>query len=406
MKRITSLCSILFRCGIPIVVILGATQYAVEVADQTYLSLVDIVLWLTAGIWGLRLLLNRNWRDITWPPVLAVAFVVLTAVSFFGAEDRIAVAKEVFQMIEYFAIAYILFHAWVRNRQDLIKLARIFMGVVSAIILLAIVQYFDSSRSAMDICSSFGNRNVLGGFLSLGVSVAFGLMMYDKGWKLRAWYAAIVVGGLGVNLSGASCIAMVLACAVVSALAGKRTFIIFAAIAIMATCFVLPNLPRENGTHLYDSVCLYNETEPDVSRRYPEWQAACEIIREHPLTGVGAGNYQRNIGRYYGIIPSPAGKAEPDSQNLYLVTGSSIGLPGLAAFVGLLLLFAGRATRFYLSARNGFGKGLSAGLLCALIAYMVNGLWSPLLVRGIGIPLALVLSMVNLLEKLDQSEPA
>ncbi|MDP6522988.1 MAG: O-antigen ligase family protein [Kiritimatiellia bacterium] len=404
MKRILPLLNKALRVGIPAVIVVGATQYAMEVANDTYLSLVDIILWLMAGIWGLTVLLSGKWREITWPPLFSVLFVALTVASAAGAEDRMAVAKEVFQMVEYFVVAFMLFHAWVRNRRDLVMLARIFLGATSAILLMALVQYFGSSREVIAVGATFGNRNVLGGFLSLAVPVAFGLLLHDSGWKLKTWYAAILAVSCIVLLSGASYLALLLAFAIVSALTSKRAFLIFAIVAVIGSCFVLPRLPRDNGVALYDSISLYNETEPDVSRRYPEWQAACEMIRENPLMGVGAGNYQRNIGRYYGIIPSPAGKAEPDTQNLYLVMGSSIGLPGLVCFIGLLLLFAGRAARRYFVAGDAFEKGLSVALLGALIAYMVNSLWSPLLVRGIGIPLALVLSLVSLLEKTGTEE--
>lgn len=399
MKRILPFLNTGLRFGIPAVVVVGATQYAIEVANDTYLSLVDIVLWLIAGIWGLSVLLSGKWRDITWPPLFAVLFVALTIASATGAEDRIAVAKEGFQMVEYFIIGYMLFHVWIRDRRDLVMLSRIFLGTASAIVLMALVQYFGSSRDAIAVGATFGNRNVLGGFLSLAVPVAFGLLLHEKGWKPRAWYAAIVAASCVVLLSGASYIALLLSFAVMSALKRKRAFLVFAIVAVLWSCFVLPRLPRDNGVVMYDSISLYNETDPDISRRYPEWQAACEMIRENPLMGVGAGNYQRNIGRYYGIIPSPAGKAEPDTQNLYLVTGSSIGLPGLACFVGLLLVFAGRAAKRYFLASDAFEKGLAVALLGALVAYMVNSLWSPLLVRGLGIPLALVLSLISLLDR-------
>ena len=89
MKRILPVLDKLLRFGIPAVIVVGATQHAIEVAEDTYLSLVDIILWLVAGMWGLSVLLSGTWRKIAWPPLFAVLFVILTTASAISAEDRV-----------------------------------------------------------------------------------------------------------------------------------------------------------------------------------------------------------------------------------------------------------------------------------------------------------------------------
>jgi hypothetical protein len=49
-------------------------------------------------------------------------------------------------------------------------------------------------------------------------------------------------------------------------------------------------------------------------------------------------------------------------------------------------------------------KGIALGVFGALMAFGINALWSPLLVRGIGISLAILLAFAGALEKLSANE--
>jgi len=136
-----------------------------------------------------------------------------------------------------------------------------------------------------------------------------------------------------------------------------------------------------------------------VSLRYTEWQAAMVMIAENPWRGVGLGNYQDNIGGYFGVLPRPTGKVEADSENLYLVIASSAGLLGLAAFLGMLLTFGLKAARQAFVLSEPRDRGMALGLLGAILGFSICSIWNPLLVRGIGIPLAIVFALTCVLDR-------
>ena len=73
---------------------------------------------------------------------------------------------------------------------------------------------------------------------------------------------------------------------------------------------------------------------------------------------------------------------------------ASAGLPTVLAF--LLMLWNGMADAGRGATRDGAGDevlpGLGAGLAGALGAFALTAVWHPLLVRGIGLPLALLLA--------------
>jgi len=69
-------------------------------------------------------------------------------------------------------------------------------------------------------------------------------------------------------------------------------------------------------------------------------------------------------------------------------------------FLGLLFFSAVQAGRLYQGLRDPWLRGLSVGILGSILAFAVNGIWSPLLVRGIGIPFVLLLSVLTALTHL------
>ena len=94
------------------------------------------------------------------------------------------------------------------------------------------------------------------------------------------------------------------------------------------------------------------------------WTQAMRIIRDHPLRGVGFGNYPRVCGRYYDQV-DPAFGMRTWAHNLELSTLAETGPLGLLA---LLWLLSTAAVALRRRLRPG---GLALGGLAALTAFFV-----------------------------------
>ena len=391
--------------GIFAVLVIAPTQYAIEVREKMYLSAVD------PAVWGLFLLLAigvvMRVVRVRAPSIFGCLLIIVVGVSAMKASNRMSSIKELFQVVEYFVIAYMLFAFLISDGGRRQAAVYVFAGVGTVIVLLSLLQYLSSGLSSLQVSGTFGNRNVLGGYLAILLPLMMGLMVYEKNRFRLIWYALVVVVGLLVNLSGGSIIGVLVALAIVLMLRGRVVFAISTALLLLAVLVVTPHLPRDNPEALRESIQLFDD-DGNVCRRYTEWQAAVAMTQRNPVLGVGAGNYQENIGMHYGILPDPVGPTESDTQNLYLVTVSSIGLVGLAAFVGLLCSSAVSAMRQYARAETGFDRGLAVGLLGSIIAFSIASIWSPLLVRGISIPLVFVLCLADHCDakKVDNPDPS
>ena len=118
-------------------------------------------------------------------------------------------------------------------------------------------------------------------------------------------------------------------------------------------------------------------------QRYWIYKAAARMFLDYPITGVGQRNFDRAYGKY---IPerlrSPdAVRADgtvytgwPHAHSLYLHLLATQGVLGFATF-GWLLVTAIRLTwRNYRDSEDIFLKGLSLGILTAIVAFLAMGL--------------------------------
>lgn len=117
-------------------------------------------------------------------------------------------------------------------------------------------------------------------------------------------------------------------------------------------------------------------TEDAVSglpARMDLWQRALQMLRDFPLTGVGAGLFERTMWVLYPptqIRPGlPAGL---HAHNLWLQVGVDLGLPGLVAFVVLIASAVRQAVRAL--GRSDAARPLLWGGLGALLAMVLHGL--------------------------------
>jgi putative inorganic carbon (hco3(-)) transporter len=426
MNRMRSLLKNVARWGALATVALAPTQFGIAVAGRATLSVVDPLIWLAWSAWlgytaltpcesetggrlpasGRRSVLLRRLRALPCPPLLHVLLAVLAVGSVCHAVSRFLAMKDAFQWIEYFLVAYLLFTVALTTFFQARVLVWLALGSASLCLAAGMLQYVSPAVPDFAVRATFNNRNVFGGYLAMILPLTFGLLLFDRHRARRIWYGLLLLAGWSVMLAGGSFLASFLACALMVFVArGSRAFALFSVVALCWAAVAGGGLPRDNPTVLHRSVMLCDaQDESRIAQRYAEWQAALFMIGEHPWRGVGLGNYQRWIGQYYGALPDATQAAEPDSQNLYLVVAATLGLPGLLVWLGVLLRGLTLAMQGYARARDALSRGLALGVFGALLAFCVNSVWSPLLVRGLGVNLILLLALARALASAGNRE--
>jgi O-antigen ligase len=384
-------------------IVLAPTQWSLRVGIA-HLSLADVLIVAAAGAWLLRVAAAGAWRDARRLPWQVWAFLLPACASIAVAEIKPLAFRDAWKLFEYFALGWLVYDDLLRAQPRRMKaLLWLFVALLAAQTALAWSQYL-TAEDPLRVRGAFGNRNVLAGWLALTLPLICGVAIYAGAWPTRLALALLALLGLAVDLTAASCWAVIGVAALLAAARGWRAF---AAVALVAMLWMTLVTPRIGWFHaargervtneqaLFQSLALYN-ADGAPERRYPGWQAAAEMMVTSPWLGVGLGNYQRQVGLYTGAKPSFTGPSEPDIQNLYLVIGASMGLPALLGFLALLLTPLWRAG--VAAARLGdWRRGLAAGVAGAIAAFAVTAVWHPLLVRGIGLQLVLLLVAARVL---------
>jgi len=105
------------------------------------------------------------------------------------------------------------------------------------------------------------------------------------------------------------------------------------------------------------------------------WARALDMIRDFPFTGIGLGMFDRMLDLLY-----PLHMVTPEvdiyhPHNLFLFQATSGGLPGLIAWLALILLLFAMAAQSVRWSRRGEAWPLAMGLLGGLAAYVGHGLF-------------------------------
>jgi len=122
-----------------------------------------------------------------------------------------------------------------------------------------------------------------------------------------------------------------------------------------------------------DSVLMLDVTGT-AAGRFEVWQRALYMIQDFPYTGIGL-----NMFPYVGDVMYPYFLLGPDAKvphahNNFLQVAIDLGIPGLVAYLALLITFCLCAWRVYQGSRSRSTRLLSAGLFSGMLAHQVYGL--------------------------------
>jgi len=216
------------------------------------------------------------------------------------------------------------------------------------------------------------NPNVLAGALVLVLPCAFALVLYA--WKalttherVVSFVAALVMSGIVVMMQSRGGL-VALGAAVVCLITmrwhhGWRLWGM-ALVGVVATLWLAP-------TRLVEPAYAASSLES----RLELWSRGLYIVQDFPFTGVGMGAFQHVTNALYPVFSLQS--AEPHAHNLFLQIAIDLGLPGLIAWLAILMVVVATAWQLYKRGRDHndrYVTGLGAGLFSSQVSLIVHGL--------------------------------
>ncbi|MFO7948064.1 MAG: O-antigen ligase family protein [Armatimonadota bacterium] len=410
----------LFWIGVAVVLV-APTQFAwsPDPKHGPFIAICDMLVALGIAAWVIWRV-RRGLKGLTWPPAAVAGLLVLAVISTGMAESVKLSAFEIIQILLYFAFAYMFFIEAFRSRKRLV--IALVAAVVPAVanIVIASVQYFTVS-DPHDVGAMLTNRNVYSGFLVIALPVFFGVMLWH-GQPWVRWVGGFVVAAGVLTMLSPPLVWIALMALLALAIYRRGAVGLQAGILIVALAVAVALVPRNHATAvaelfnpeetgpIYKTAQSIDGEETDryiVKKRWLEWKPALNMLSENFVFGVGAGNFQLNIGRaqYYGFLPNVK-KTEPDTNNLYLVIACTMGFPGLICLVAYLGRFWRESRTLWLRVENGWPRGLAMGLAASVVAMAIANIFTSLFVRGVGLIWALLFAIITLVGQgvLERSE--
>jgi len=284
-------------------------------------------------------------------------------------------------------VVYYLFAGNVRTPEQRRFLVMCLLGSTSLAAFYGIGQYV----TGRDLFGHYDPRtNLIGGFFSmhltfgeylvLVICLAAGILLHGKpGRPLRlaaAGALAVMLPALVLSWAKGAFLGLVAGVSVLFVLKGKKQFGALLAVILGVLLFFAA---WNSGSLFREVVSLYGVDASQVegtaksnTQRLFMWWSGLGISAGHFVNGVG----MHAVNAVYPDFRHPLAQ-EPNQWHLhnnFLQLGVETGLFGLAAFIYLFLLAFRAAWGRFRAGPDPWERGLSAGLLAILPAFLVSGL--------------------------------
>ncbi|MFH1245699.1 MAG: O-antigen ligase family protein [Candidatus Omnitrophota bacterium] len=346
------------------------------------LTIMAFLAWFSSALLKNRKFYTRTTLDV---PLLIFMFLgcfsLVKGITYFGT---VYAAELIFPLKRWLTpmLLFFIFFNIVRTKEEIKNITYIIMFVVFVAALMAIRDYMDvcgfSSLEKSRVGGIAEQPNMLAAFFVYYMFLFAGFMLVY--WeKLKYWFLFLpflaCFRGIQVTFSRGGYLAFAAAAMVLVFFRSKGLFL-FCTLILMFTALnpqFLPEGIRYRMSSTFSNDRVFTQSVDDVvdsssRNRLEAWKGGIEIIKEHPLSGIGYGLFPYTI-PYYAPV------SQMDAHNTYILIASEMGIPALLAFLLILFIMLQNARRLYKSTRDKFCRALSLGFLGSLGGIFVSNIF-------------------------------
>jgi O-antigen ligase/polysaccharide polymerase Wzy-like membrane protein len=352
--------------------------FSVRVGGDAGLSATELLMLLTAGCalshWALR-----GRPQIPGSLQALAAVTVAVALSVLGAQDEVVVWKIVLMWSAFTVVGILVANAEPEDLRGVLACLAIGGGIAGFV---AVAGGTDQSLIGSGAVATnraqagFTQPNVLAFFLVTAIPVAVALSAgRTLGWRL--FYLALAGGavwGLMLTLSRTGLVGTAVALCVLVLWPGFRRVAVVALAALLVfSMFNLDSITESRQASVVgERIATLGRSQ--TVERDPRWliyERTPTLIADHPLFGVGAGNFSL-VAERYGIRDQ--GDPFDHAHNVPLTIAAELGLVGLALLVWMVFA-VGRDAWTLIRQRGDPRLGvLGLGVAASLAAIVVPSL--------------------------------
>jgi O-antigen ligase len=380
-------------------------------------GIMNVFITLVIGSSILKKILKKEWHFIKTPVTLPfLLFILVALISFYNTLDYRSSLKGIEKLFKY----GLFFWACAEGIKDLKHLKRVIALIAFFVGLIGLdgIWQFITGRDFIHghsllsclihlprVTASFSAPNGMAIYLAALTPLLFGLaFFYLKGWKKYLVALATVLGGVGIFLtfSAGAAIGFFTAVLFVTVVRKHKIILALILVALLVLPFIVPKNLKDWARKVnYNPIVFV--CGPD---RITLYATAANMIRQHPVIGVGVNTFSRNYGRYK---LAKMEKYAPTSDRMYahnnfLQTGAEVGLLGLGIFIWFLVALFRNGWQVYRKSESGFLKITALSLIACLVAFLINGLTETSLYNQVGVVFWFIVGLLLCLNKFPENK--
>lgn len=311
--------------------------------------------------------------------IFIAALLGIMLLSTIYATDKGLALSESARFITYIFLYFIIKYEF-NDKKQINALLKCYIFTSFVLSCIGIVQYFtgfalsETFRRAytfggsVRITSTFSNPNGYGAYLILIIFPVIMLSIYEKNKNKKSFYvllSALVIANLVMTFSRNALLGFGLGLLVLTLIYSIKWIFALGGFAILIS-FIPSVTQRIEGTL-------------DLSQnelRIKLWKTALYMIRDHPILGVGNGNFVTRYNEYVSKYKelNYYGYQNYPNHNTYLKLQSELGILGIASFLGIIITTLFRIKKLYSTTRDKFYIPFYTGVMASLIVFLFMNL--------------------------------
>lgn len=344
---------------------------------------------------------------------LLLGFVSIARANYYGASHIFAAFIEYKRWITPILLYFFVLNT-VKEREIVKNVAIIIMITITIVALMAIWDYIDQGAcGSLEKCRIGGitdQPNMLAAFFNYYMFLPFGFFLNNIR-RPNYWGALIpfllCFRGIMVTFSRGGYLAFAIGLAAITFFKSRILFILLLIFAYFA--FLNPDLlpagiryrmgqTFKTKSNYSDQMMNTENLESSSQRRVKVWKAGIEMVKDHPMFGIGYGLFPFMIKGYW-----DGGKM--DSHNTYLIIAAEMGIPALLVFLLIIGMMFWQALRLYQSTKDPFAKSFALGWLGGIFAMLISNMFgSRLDAQEVSSYLWIIAALIVRFRRLDQQE--
>ena len=374
--------SILYCLMCAYIVIMPLVQ---EGTNLKGISVSDILLGIIIFLYIIKLITDKNTRERFsygikdfFSSALSITIMILLGImlvsTFYAIEKGLALSESA-RFLTYIFMFFLIKYEF--NTKKLVKnLLGCYIFTSGILGTFGIIQHFttigldekfivkySSGDSVVKIATTMHNPNTYAAFLILIVFPLIMLTIYEKNKKIKSMYgiiSIIIFVNIIMTYSRNALLGFCIGAAVLCVLYSLRLIIAFGGVGIGA--LFIPSV--------YDRALDLTNIVQNESR-IKLWKTAIMMIKEHPILGVGNGNYvsryDEYINKYKGL--SYNAYTRYPAHNSYLKLQSELGIVGIVSFLAILITALLRVKKVFTITSDKFIKAFYMGAFASMVAF-------------------------------------